>query len=254
MRTRRRERLLQWFRRALLMVSLGLVTTIAVAWGLAAFLPHRHLIQKYNVIQYTDAAGRIKPTWTETLEVHRPGMIRRVWVTGPPMSPRPAGWASLAKDAATQLGYRPLADRSWGDLPRELAREGASPGSGMDDARGWPWPALWCALDAAGIDGGTTTHPVSGGFRISRISVGSARYRALPLIPAWRGLALDTLVFALCIALLAVSARYVRSHWRRVRGWCPRCAYDLKRDLRGGCPECGWNRASSEGRSEQSVT
>ena len=28
-------------------------------------------------------------------------------------------------------------------------------------------------------------------------------------------------------------------------GHCPRCGYDLRRDLNAGCPECGWNRPAA---------
>lgn len=33
-----------------------------------------------------------------------------------------------------------------------------------------------------------------------------------------------------------------RSYFRRAKGLCPQCKYELKAQVSPGCPECGWNR------------
>lgn len=39
------------------------------------------------------------------------------------------------------------------------------------------------------------------------------------------------------------SILVVRQRFRKARGLCVRCGYDLRFDLAGGCPECAWRRA-----------
>ena len=66
--------------------------------------------------------------------------------------------------------------------------------------------------------------------------------------PGWEYQAFDDLfVFlfvgvALIIALPFILRRYRLFMPFRVRGRCPKCAYDLRGDTDEGCPECGWGR------------
>lgn len=67
----------------------------------------------------------------------------------------------------------------------------------------------------------------------------------LPVQFIWRGIILNTLIYATAWFLLwRVSRRFGRGKiLRRVRaGLCPACAYDLAADYRAGCPECGFRR------------
>jgi hypothetical protein len=72
----------------------------------------------------------------------------------------------------------------------------------------------------------------------------------MPMRPIWRGLVINTLVFAGLIALmhrLAVWPLRLSREVARVRsGRCVECGYDLGYDYLNGCPECGWRR-SDEG-------
>jgi hypothetical protein len=58
----------------------------------------------------------------------------------------------------------------------------------------------------------------------------------------WPGFALNTLIYAAAAALAAALWRTSTRALRRLRGRCPRCAYDLRAEPGGGCPECGWRR------------
>lgn len=66
--------------------------------------------------------------------------------------------------------------------------------------------------------------------------------RRLPLEPVWRGLALNTVVYAAVAVMVARMVRYGCGAARRRRGRCPSCAYDVRGDWASGCPECGWGR------------
>lgn len=64
--------------------------------------------------------------------------------------------------------------------------------------------------------------------------------RALPFLPCWPGLLVDSAVFTLpwLAALLGIPA--IRRLWRRRRQRCPACAYDLRSiPAAERCPECG---------------
>jgi hypothetical protein len=247
---RRRLPLPSILRRTALLLALGLATTVLVSWTLAAFLPHSHLRMKFNVIQSTNSKGGLE--YVSVLEFRRAGMIRRAWQSG--RTGRPAAWTDLSKDALTQLGFHPQQDRSWGLLPGALALGGAAAGSGLEDARGWPFLALWCSFDAPAIDSATATRPVSGGLAISRRGVNTAQFRALPLMPIWSGFALDTAIFACAWGLAIPAFHSAKRACRRLRGQCPACAYNLKKDLTPGCPECGWNRPPGAAHSSSTLS
>jgi hypothetical protein len=169
-------------------------------------------------------------------------MVRRMWQPGlGPASSWSRAAGELDKQSTLMLRPRVEQDRSWGDLPRALDSPNA-PSSGMEDARGWPLPALWCSLDSAGIDAGTTTRPVRGGFRISGNGASSGQFRALPMRPIWRGVAIDTSVFALGWAVAIPVFVAARAWIRCRRGLCPRCAYAILAAPSAVCPECGWTR------------
>ncbi len=131
----------------------------------------------------------------------------------------------------------------------------------VQDARGWPLPAFrskWLIECTRSTPGPLTTagrapfanvYHLHGGLELPLIEpmypARDSTLRALPLIPIWRGLLLDTLLFAAIIAIVHSSVRALRSHLRRRRGHCPRCNYDLLHNVEAGCSECGWNRAQS---------
>ena len=66
----------------------------------------------------------------------------------------------------------------------------------------------------------------------------------IPLYPVPLGLAADTALYGTGWFLLFAGLAALRQWRRRVRGLCPRCAYDLGADQQG-CPECGWGMGPS---------
>lgn len=73
--------------------------------------------------------------------------------------------------------------------------------------------------------------------------------RALPLLPVWPGLTINTALYAGLIWSAAALIRRSRSIRRLRRNLCPSCAYSLAGQPTPGCPECGWKRNSSDTRS-----
>jgi hypothetical protein len=69
---------------------------------------------------------------------------------------------------------------------------------------------------------------------------------SIPLIPIWRGLAINAAIFgAAWIPVLVVPVatfRWARGTRRRRRGWCAGCGYDMQGISGVPCPECGLTR------------
>jgi hypothetical protein len=120
-----------------------------------------------------------------------------------------------------------LARNDWGRLHAGITTED----TGYEDARGWPWLALWCGIDRGGawrVEGGLLLTPKAA--RIDGV-------RTLPLRPLWGGFVLNALVYGCVTASLhAAGVGWVR-HRRRRAGRCARCGYDVAGLER--CPECG---------------
>ncbi len=64
----------------------------------------------------------------------------------------------------------------------------------------------------------------------------------LPARPVWGGFIVNTLLYAIFLALIAIVGYQARRVFRVMRSRCPNCAYQLVGDVSAGCSECGWNR------------
>ncbi len=64
-------------------------------------------------------------------------------------------------------------------------------------------------------------------------------WRLMPMRPLLLGLAINTLVYATLLWLLAGGAFALRRFVRVRRGLCPTCGYDLRHGEHEACPECG---------------
>ena len=66
--------------------------------------------------------------------------------------------------------------------------------------------------------------------------------RRLPVHPIWIGFIIDSIFYAAILWILTLNAALLNRYRRLVRGRCPNCGYDLRGDSGGGCSECGWQR------------
>ncbi len=71
----------------------------------------------------------------------------------------------------------------------------------------------------------------------------SSATRLVPLRPIWPGFLGNTVLYAVVALGMIGGAWLVRRAYRRWRGCCIGCGYDLRGDLDRGCPECGDKRA-----------
>ena len=244
---------------------LGLVTTWAVAWGLALLPPGTRPLT--YLTQYPAPA---KISDRSAPDLHSYGVGRtglgsaRVRYTITVFDPQAMGGFAFRR--LPQVYGLDLIDSPWIDLTLcfdlsgidgwGMRRVGLPEGMeslggwGIDDARGFPFLSQWCSWSQQ-IPRPTTSvnlgqapvYGLVGGFAISdhpSTSLLTAdALRALPYYPIWSGLALNTAFYALLFFIVVRTAKaFTRSH-RHARGLCPRCKYDREFDYRMPCPECG---------------
>lgn len=113
----------------------------------------------------------------------------------------------------------------------------------VENRAGWPLHAVrhdhWTVRDwPLGTTNAGYNFGSDGAVRIHRPRLGlvtvTVAYR-----PVWPGLILNTLLYALLPASVAVAFVALRRRRRRRRGHCPACGYDRRGDTAAVCPECG---------------
>ncbi|MCW5777129.1 MAG: hypothetical protein KIS87_11885 [Phycisphaeraceae bacterium] len=235
-------------RRVAAVLALGLLTTLAVAWSLAWWpQPHRSLVGGTFRVRYPDSGEG-----AGFMVVNRYAMPGRalyesaVW-------PHPNPWPDLehgdpVPERFVSLWARP-AVLPWG---RSVPWPGVD--SRVVQARGWPWPAVWCEFrteQSATPEGRYDWYRVRpvGGIALTSTTFPGGRDwphpfpAVLPLRPAWPGLLGNCALYSAAWAMLLLPRPLIRWNRRR-RGRCECCGYDLH-GLPDGvpCPECGSSSA-----------
>jgi hypothetical protein len=235
---------------AVTLLALGTISTIATAWGLAAWLPHTGLTLREDRVPLTED---ILGPHVYINEFRRTGLQRRAWwitafhVPGSAVKVSRLTTFSMAAQSVARIKETPQETIAggWGALPAVLLREPPASAEGLEDARGWPWPCLFFQLEPddspAAIARGHTLH-LNGGIAISPLdgSVGPGELRAIPFRPIWRATIGDLAVQTAILAAAWWSWKALRGWWRRARGLCKECAYNLRGlPPNAPCPECG---------------
>jgi hypothetical protein len=232
----------------LLPIPLALLTTFAIAWLGAAFETSYHATATQEVLVFN--------SFTSRYYMQRGYTITRIginWDFDAKLAPINPSWI----DAAThpELAHAPswsqawLTTRptrppgTWGGWPHEACLN--------EFAAGWPMRALWCESDEPTQDPVTTYAVYShrGGLTLPThiIKAGATIFlpRVLPYRPLWTGLLIDTALFTLVWSLLLLTAPALKS-WRRTKGRCTTCGYDLKGLAADApCPECGYHPSAN---------
>jgi hypothetical protein len=217
---------------------LGLATTIAIAWGLAVFSELSISTASWTRLTRACDSRKGEPVGSLTAwRLLRTGSVRIWTLVLPARAVDEYALPYLGAPEHLVPGWARRAVLPWmtGDRPW--------PPSFLEgfevNAHGWPFLALYSWHDKG-------QYPASGVWRINgglAIPRAGKRFdaRALPLLPIWSGLLIDTALFASLWALLVNGRQAIRRARRTRRGHCPRCDYDLGGELASGCPECGWN-------------
>ena len=225
------KRIARWL---IVCVSLGVVTTIAVAWACAAWVDPYTTAQPsprrsggamngryylYWIVGVHEAFGTVRThsDWDGNPENDRGA--RRGPFFGPP-EPLIPKWAPFLIPSA--------------DPP-------AGPGhTRIADGRGWPFLAMWSGLS---FDGKLPSPTITHGLVLNPDAMSgpspNTTVRMLPLALIWGGFLADTTIYSLVwlaiFALVITGRRALRSR----RGCCVTCGYDLRGTPHGKCPECG---------------
>jgi hypothetical protein len=201
------------------------VVNVAVAWGLAFWLP------KW---QYYALQDRDRPESAPLLVQTSVGVTQVSRTIG-------GGFISLRRplDVSREL---PFAYRDYGKQWGTGGDSRLDRGIIIDQANGWPLLSLWASWDLAprgmgvliGFDK-TMYHGIdldpAGPVKVMD------RIRVLPLGPIWPGFIINTLFYTLLLWLLFFAPFAARRTLRRRRGLCRECAYPI--GVSPVCTECG---------------
>ena len=210
-----------------LFLLLGAVVNVVVAWGCAAWLEPG---SRWEFGQrYVEPGLYWSVSWYQRWGFTR---VKSWWSPGPRQDfplvatrPRIPSWGGIQVPD-------PLID------PFERWE--------VSDAFGWPYLAMRSGFDVQ--SGGDSPGPLQSkmrGLQLTPINVSAMGLdgRALPLLPIWPGFAFDTAFYGLFSALLWLllfrGSSGLRRVFRRRRGLCVACGYDLRHADHAACPECG---------------
>ena len=239
----------KWSVKIVVLLIIGAVVNIAVAWGCALGLP---LLTVSGPFGRSGATGDRAPYWIVE-ELDRLGATRYVWTHVSFDFDNTPGTVLYIFDETEPVDLD--------GLPRWSRLDYAKPppqkyrGWGLffiDDARGWPLLAM-SSFSALGVDPVMDALLVksSGGFsppaslrpKPPFVDVEDELFNRpiVPLRPIWPGFAINTLFYAAILWLLTFSVFTTRRIIRRRLRHCIKCGYDLRGHSGGGgvCPECG---------------
>lgn len=263
-----------------LMLTLGFVSSVLIAWMLAVVISPRMAWTPGP--SWTIRDGDVKPAVLESLSHYSKvplygsrsavfsfdlssriglGIRERYWdlITGQgreamdraaPARRRVESWGlftawKLDPDHRWgALANHELADRIVSAEPAEF---GSVPRFGRDEAVGFPFLCLWSStyFPFPGLASSPSDQVTIGGIVLSPAQAANPPVAAsvLPYRPLWLGLGANTAIWAVVLWFAFGVLRTLRRSRRVARGRCPACSYNLLFEMRAGCPECGWGRA-----------
>ncbi len=233
-------------RRIAAALVLGVASSVAVAWLIAGLTPvpsgRRHTTgafvrwdRAWNAVE-AYRFGLVHTWWSGTLNVNAAGDAADL------VGQMRAEAAEVVRAGKTEF---PLTlrneHRPWGTFASETPPP-AEFNMGSDSGYGWPRPCLYHRVFTVydPRTASTVRNSMDGGLVL--FGAPASRwdgYRALPLRPIGRGLAINSILYALLWSVPLFVPGLIRSRHRHGRGLCARCGYDLRGSSSGDCPECG---------------
>lgn len=225
-------------RRILLAVILGAATTVAVAWFLAARVPWNNprLGSGFLSPRNSEVSSvAVNQAWQGGALIRQ---IRTITVESPALADFGSAASMPSSDRQVEILNAEDVDTSWG-LARKALPLAQPDIAGTECAHGWPLLALYWWRDTSGTRSGGTF------LRIHGDDPWSDDARILPTLPIMRGVLINTLCFGALWWFMLLAPFAARASWRRRRGRCPSCGYDLSGQ--SGCSECGWKKQAPTG-------
>ncbi len=204
-------------RKLVLLVLLGAVVNVAVAWGCATW-----------IVPLTNDLAAFQRQINAPLRSD----YRRWWATHAPsgFQKEPVVAVRFANVCVTHVSmWKPVAFTPEGTFADDLV---------LRMRAGLPLRAVEGAYwQAAGTPTAGTPK-----YTLDAVVVLPANRPKILLRPVWPGFAINTIFYSALLWLLMCGPSVLRRFLRMRRGLCPQCAYDLRADFAHGCPECGWGR------------
>jgi hypothetical protein len=108
-------------------------------------------------------------------------------------------------------------------------------------AVGFPCLVAWCTVGEQSWYADMGNISRASGALVVGIESPPLPPRLLPLRPLWGGIVLNTFFYTSLSALLLWLYLWFGRQRRLMRGFCPRCRYDLRGNFSCPCTECGWD-------------
>ncbi len=223
-------------KRVFVVLSLGVATTVLVAWATQYGFSRSILLARArpdSVFIGSDTTGSVG----RSLRRDAYFIVRD-----------PEGFAWFRTSSLRNLGLPTIVPPDWIELPKPVGTELATESEIV--ASGLPFRAFYRAQHSflSVTDDFNLALPAA----TRRYSVGAWDLRphanaykpgfVVPFMPIWGGLAADIACYALIWSVPLLAAPAARRAVRHRSGRCPRCAYDLHSCPGAGCPECGRDR------------
>jgi len=212
---------------------LGGVTTVTIAWGLAALQTTEQGIEPLWV-RFDDgfyAAGWERTWGTETFSWRDHSAV---WSDGVFVDVlAPPSW-SITRDRQAALAIQEAAFREAGRRDTEARVS--------ELASGWPATAMVARVYFVWPENGPPSpERCQGGIILDWKERDELAFaHVLPFVPIWPGFLVDTALFAGFWSVWVFWSPMIRRTWRRAKFKCARCGYPRTGlDANDDCPECG---------------
>ena len=223
----------------MLLVLLGAIVNVAVAWVLETFAPD---FSRPSLTGWRAPPSGNDAAWGWNAIRFQSHCVVRI-VASPnskPMVPQnPAATRFYPKWSGWPQTLDSIASRA--ERPRDsIDVERTYPGPQMFEACGWPMYGMQTSWDLRRTSNDLTTG-WSWGITMTRPAKPGDKMlnelRVLPLRPMWPGFAINTIFYAAVLWLLFAAPGFVRRRIRARRGQCPACGYPI--GTSNVCTECG---------------